>query len=158
MSIMEIVSLCSLGSAGVLAVILSAIQLSPAKVNPWSAIARALGKAINHDVFAELNTVKESQAKLQEKLGEIQKVNDARNADHLRERILRFNLELMRGEEHTREDYVEILKVRDDYKDYCESHPEYKNSRAELAIENISQIYLELMRKGAFFGDKKHEP
>ena len=46
MSIQQI--LC--GGGGIVLVLMTLVQITPVKINPWSWIARAIGKAINADV------------------------------------------------------------------------------------------------------------
>lgn len=132
-----------IGGGGLLAVLLTLVQIAPVKINPWSAIAKAIGKAINADVLRELDTVTQ-------KLDTHIRVDDERNADSYRTRILQFNNELLREILHTREDFIEILAVIDDYESYCRDHKEYKNNRAVCAIENIKRVYMERLQKHDF--------
>lgn len=131
------------GGGGLLAVLLTLVQIAPVKINPWSAIAKAIGKAINADVLRELDTVTQ-------KLDTHIRVDDERNADSYRTRILQFNNELLREIQHTREDFIEILAVIDDYESYCRDHKEYKNNRAVCAIENIKRVYMDRLQKHDF--------
>lgn len=62
-------------------------------------------------------------------------------AETKRARILQFNKEVREKERHSEEEFVEILKVIDEYEDYCRNHPEYPNNRAVTAIENIKSVY-----------------
>ena len=48
MTIAEILSgLGGVGGAAVVVVLLSLIQISPIKINPWTAIGKAVGRVIN---------------------------------------------------------------------------------------------------------------
>ena len=132
-----------IGGGGLLAVLLTLVQIMPLKINPWSAIAKAVGRAVNADVLRELDTVTR-------KLDTHIRVDDERNADSYRTRILQFNNELLREIQHTREDFIEILAVIDDYERYCREHKEYKNNRAVCAIENIKRVYMERLQKHDF--------
>lgn len=132
-----------IGGGGLLAVLLTLVQIAPLKVNPWSAIAKAIGRAVNADVLRELDMVTQ-------KLDTHIRVDDERNADSYRTRILQFNNELLREIMHTREDFIEILTVIDDYEGYCRDHREYKNNRAVCAIENIKRVYMERLQKHDF--------
>ncbi len=132
-----------IGGGGLLAVLLTLVQIAPIKVNPWSAIAKAIGRAVNADVLRELDTVTQ-------KLDTHIRVDDERNADSYRTRILQFNNELLREIMHTREDFIEILAVIDDYESYCRDHEDYKNNRATCAIENIKRVYMERLQKHDF--------
>ena len=132
-----------IGGGGLLLALLTLVQIAPVKINPWSAIAKAIGNAINADVLRELDTVTR-------KLDTHIRVDDERNADSYRTRILQFNNELLREIMHTREDFIEILAVIDDYERYCREHKEYKNNRAVCAIENIKRVYMERLQKHDF--------
>jgi hypothetical protein len=113
-------------------VLLTLIQIVPIKVNPWSRIARAIGNALNGgDVMARLE--------------EHIRIDDERDADMHRYRILRFNTEILHKVRHTEEEFNEILYSIKRYERYCDDHPEYENNRAVLAIENIERVYKECM-------------
>ena len=53
MSIQEILA----SSGGALVILITLVQIAPIKVNPWSAIGKMIGKALNGDVIAKLNEV-----------------------------------------------------------------------------------------------------
>ena len=44
-----------LTGGGIVLVAMTLIQISPIKLDPWSAIARAVGRAINKDVIDKLD-------------------------------------------------------------------------------------------------------
>lgn len=132
-----------MGGGGVLAVLLTLVQISPVKINPWSAIAKAVGRAINADVTKEL-------AEIKTKLDDHVTMDDRRTADGHRTRILHFNNELLRSIDHTEEEFNEVLAEIDAYEEYCDEHPEYPNNRAVLAIENIRSNYKERLQKHDF--------
>lgn len=139
MSIQEILA----GGGGVLLVLLTLVQIAPVKVNPWSWLGRTVGKAINADVSRRLDEI-------EKKLDGHITMDDRRMAASHRQRILHFNNELLRGIDHTHEEFREALSDIDDYEDYCREHPEYPNNRAVLAIENIREVYKERQRKRDF--------
>ena len=133
MSIQELL----LKGGGIVFALLTLVQITPIKVNPWSAIARAIGKAlIGGDIMA--------------KLEEHIRVDDEQDADMHRYRLLRFNTELLRKTRHTKEEFDEILYSVTYYERYCEDHPKYENNRAVLAIENIKRVYKECMETNDF--------
>lgn len=137
-------------SGGGLLLLLTFIQIAPIKVNPWSAIVRGIGKALNGDVLKKLDVLEAGQVEVRNRLNEHIRIDDDRNADTHRTRILHFNTELLRGNKHTQEDFVEVLTEIDFYEHYCREHPDYENNRAVLAIENIKRVYKELMENGGF--------
>lgn len=146
MSIEEIISY----GGGTLLFLMTLIQIAPIKMNPWSAIAKAIGKAINADVLKELDTVKKN-------LADHVKANEVRNADEHRTRILRFNNELLRDISHTKEEFIDVLADIDFYERYCRDHKDYKNNRAVHAIANISRSYDERLRKHDFLRSASNE-
>lgn len=137
-------------SGGGLLLLLTLIQIAPIKVNPWSAIGRVIGKALNGDVMKKLDVLEDSQRETREQLEEHIRVDDERNADLHRTRILRFNTELLRDNKHTEEEFNDILYNIDCYEKYCANHPEYQNNRAVHAIKNIERVYDELMGEHEF--------
>ncbi|MCI9224963.1 MAG: hypothetical protein HFE91_05810 [Acutalibacter sp.] len=128
-------------SGGGLLLLLTFIQLAPIKIDPWSAIARWIGRAINGEVLDKLHDVEKQLA----------------NGSRLE--ILRFNNELLRSIDHTKEEFIEVLAEIDAYERFCDDHPDYPNNRAVLAIENIRENYKERLKKHDFLqeGEAHHE-
>ena len=129
---------------------LTLVQISPIKFDPWSAIARGIGRAFNKDVLDELKTVKDEQKVIKAELAEQKAEADKREADGWRADILRFNMELVKHTKHTREDYIEILDIIDKYEAYCDSHKEYENNRAVHAVANIKRCYDDRLKNNDF--------
>ena len=67
-----------------------------------------------------------------------------------RTHILRFNDELINNIDHTQEYFRQQLQDIDTYEAYCNSHPQFRNTYASMAIENIKKTYENLLAKGAF--------
>lgn len=114
----------------VLFALLTIIQIAPIKINPWSKIARSIGRAMNVEIMDKL---KESEA------------TDARY------RIIRFDDEIRhRVVKHTEEHFNQILSDIDEYERYCSTHPAYKNSKAVMAIENVRRTYEKCRKENSF--------
>lgn len=133
------------------------VQIAPIKINPWSWLAKVLGRAFNAPLMEELGKLREGQDENRRVLQAHIAIDDDRHADNLREKILRFNTELLRNLDHTHEDFIEILSVIDAYESYCRDHTGYKNSRAKFAIENITRVYKQRLKKHDFLELKKEE-
>ena len=131
------------GGGGLVLLFLTLVQIAPVKINPWGALARWIGKAINGEVLDKLGRV-------EKRLDEHIKTDDERDADLHRTRILQFNTELLREIKHTKEDFSEILYNIDCYERYCKEHPDYQNNRAVHAIANIGRVYDERLEKHDF--------
>ena len=146
MSVQDIV----LAGGGGAFVLLTLLQIAPIKINPWSAIAKTVGRAINAEVLKELDEMKSVQKDTRERLERHIEVDNERDADSKRASILQFNMELVRNLRHTREDFIEVLTHIDAYEQFCTDHPNYTNSRAVIAIANIKRVYEERLQKNDF--------
>lgn len=135
---------------GALLLFLTVVQIAPIKVNPWSTIARIVGKAMNKDMMDKLETVETDVKNLKEKHDDMRSRMDRDDADACRNRILRFADELRRGVEHSEEFFNQILDDISDYTHYCADHPSYKNSKAENAIAKIDKVYQKCVDEDSF--------
>lgn len=116
-----------------LLVLMTLVEIAPVKINPWSGLAKVIGKAMGLDA-------------IEKKLDAHIQMDDRRTADGHRARILHFNNELLRNINHTKEEFTEVLTEIDAYEKYCQEHPEYPNNRAVIAIENIREVYKERLK------------
>lgn len=114
---------------GILILLLTIIQVTPLKLNPWSVVAKALGKALTVDVLDKL---------------------DENAASTCRYRLIRFDDELRHDVKHTQEHFDQILDDITIYERYCKEHPNYPNSKAVLAIENIKSTYVKCREENSF--------
>ena len=87
---------------------------------------------------------------LKAEVGTISTKVDENAAVLARTHILRFNDELINGVDHTQEYFNQQLQDIDTYEAYCVTHPQFRNTYAILAIQNIKTTYSRLMEKGAF--------
>lgn len=133
------------------------IEISPIKINPWSwlwkmlkSIWRGFCRSLNAEVLTQLSTLEKGQIATQEQLEKHIAMDDEREADKVRASILHFNNELLREIPHTKEEFVEILAKIDWYNDFCDTHKDYRNSRAKHAIANIERVYDERLQKHDF--------
>ena len=77
------------------------------------------------------------------------KLNESEATD-ARYRILRFDDEIRHHVKHTEEHFNQIMDDIDEYERYCSAHPNYKNSKAVLAIENTRRTYERCRRENSF--------
>ena len=146
-----------------MAVAMLLVQISPIKISPWSALGKFfkrllghLGRAANSDVLEKLDEVTLAQQEAQKKLDTLEVRLDVHiDADKHRMEILRFNNELLRSIDHTKEEFIEALAEIDAYERFCNDHPDYPNNRAVLAIENIRENYKERLKKHDFFTGRR---
>lgn len=128
---------------GILAIILTILQISPIKVNPWSALARFIGRAINSEVLEEVKTLR---LDVQHNKAD----DDEQWASLSRSHILRFGDELLHGVAHSKEHFDQILLDISKYEKYCENHPEYLNNIANATITQIKKTYQKCLEENSF--------
>lgn len=139
-----------LSGGGIVLVLLTLIQITPIKINPWTKIGNMVGKCFNAEITKELQEIKATLDETQKSLQEHIIMDDIRDTDEHRYKILKFNTELLRNMKHTEEDFNEVLYNIDCYEHYCSTHPNYKNNRCVMAIKNITHRYQKCMRTGDF--------
>lgn len=67
-----------------------------------------------------------------------------------RQRIQRFNDDILHGQKHTKEFFDSILIDIGDYDRYSASHPEFRNQVTSMAEDNIKRIYKKCMTDKSF--------
>lgn len=80
-------------------------------------------------------------SKVQEELEEFRNEFSAYKAEVLRYNILNFNDSILELRVRGKDSWNQILQDITDYEVYCHAHPDFKNDRANLAIENIKERY-----------------
>lgn len=130
------------GAAGIVA-LMSLIQISPIKINPWTAIGRWIGRAINGELIEKVNN-------LERQLEVVEAKHDESEAKSARVRILRFGDELYQGKKHSKEHFDNILSDITEYDTYCREHPGFKNDRTKVTESVILKQYQECIEKRSF--------
>ena len=87
------------------------------------------------------NTILESIKDLEKKIDKNEKKNDERFAKQARTKILRFDDELRMHMKHSKEYFDNIIEDIDEYEAYCIANPNFKNRKAESAINHIMTAY-----------------
>lgn len=143
------------GGGGVVAVLLTIIQISNIKINPWSFILNALGQMMTRGVMDE---VKELNGGMEQRLhNEILSVRDElvvlvteKEAINARYRIIRFHGEILNGIHHSKDHFEQILKMIDACETYCKIHEDFITTQCKSSCEHIKEIYAERLRKKDF--------
>lgn len=76
--------------------------------------------------------------------------NHEQSAIQARERIQRFNDEILHGKMHTKEYFDSILIDITDYDRYCSEHQDFRNQVTSLAEENIQRVYKKCLEEHSF--------
>lgn len=126
------------------------IQITPIKLNPWSKIARSIGRAINKDVIDKVNKLENDVSALKE-IGDTRDAKeDERHARTLRRDILRFGEEIRHIPKHSKERFDDVLLEITEYESYCNSHPDFKNRMTTATVHLIMSVYEKALEEGGF--------
>ena len=125
-----------IGVAG-LVVIMSLIEFSKIKINPWGFI----GNIFNKELRGQIDSQGDRINALSEKVSNIQTEVNENAAMSSRYRILRFDDEIRHGTLHTKEHYDQIMVDIDIYEAFCKRNPDFRNNLAHKAISNIKRVY-----------------
>ena len=132
-----------LGGGSALIILMTLIQITPIKFNPWSWLGRHIGRMLNGEVLDEVKDLKQDIADHKAK-------SEERHATLCRAHILKFGDEVRHGIPHSKEGYDNILLDIDLYEEYCEKHPGYKNNVAAATIKHIKNMYLSHLANDTF--------
>lgn len=128
---------------GLTVILMTLIQITPIKINPWSWLGRMIGRAINSEVLEKVDTLAEDVKALKEEDSE-------QWASLSRSHILRFGDELLHGVPHSKEHFDQILLDITKYEEYCDEHPNYKNNIANATIKQIKNTYQKCLDNNKF--------
>lgn len=124
-------------------IILTLIQIAPIKVNPWSWLAKILGRAINGELIAKVDN-------LEKEFNKLRIAEEEKDAIDWRTRILRFGDEAVHGVRHSKEHFDQILRDITSYEKYCDVHKEFENNQAVITCARIKEIYKRCLETGDF--------
>lgn len=126
-----------------IAALMSAIQVSPIKINPWTYLFRAFGRAVNAEMLEKAESLEIQIVEVKSSIAE----NEAKNA---RVRILHFGDEIYRGRNYSKEHFINILDDISEYEAYCREHPDFKNERTKETERLILDKYRKNLRRHTF--------
>lgn len=135
--------------------LLSLIQITPIKINPWTWLGKQIGRVINKEVMEKQDAyLKESQDYRLNNDMQIKTLSnkfDKRNAEDTRNRILRFGDEVKNKQiRHSEEYYNQILADITDYDKYCREHPNFQNERTVVTTKIIKESYEDHLKNNDF--------
>lgn len=150
----------------IILVLLSIIQISPLKLNPWTWLSKKISSAIVGTMAEQINKIDESitdvYAGMQEIKADIDLLSsgqqdlkeniERQEAVTARTRILRMNNDLLLGIKHTKESFDQSLEDIKNYNKYCKDNPNFENEKTILSAQNIEDTYKKCLREHSFLG------
>ena len=130
------------GGGGLL-FLMTIVQITPIKINPWSWIGKMIGRALNGEVLSKVDNLSQDVKRIKDE-------DDEQWASLSRSHILRFGDELLHGVSHSKEHFDQILLDISKYEHYCETHPLYRNNIANATIEQIKRTYQKCLDENNF--------
>lgn len=131
------------GGGSALLILATFLQIAPIKINPWSFIAKKIGKALNGEVVEKVD-------RLEKNIKNLRVECEEREATKCRARILRFGDEILHNVRHSKEHFDQILLDITAYEQYCNTHPNFKNNVAIATINRINREYDECANNNGF--------
>ncbi len=163
MTIEEIWASCKVSGLALVA-LLTLIQISPLKLNPWRPLGNlvrksfsGLAKLLNKEVIAEIGEVKVDIINMKTELTDVKtELKDVKTdiskqgAINARARILRFGDELLHGMNHSKDHFDSVLRDAHYYEVYCSTHKDFENGVTGPTIQHIRSVYQDRLNKNDF--------
>lgn len=128
---------------GIAVVIMSFIQVTPIKINPWTYILKKICEGVNGELIVKVERIEENVKNVESNLSKQVAVS-------CRSRILVFGDEVTNGVRHSKEHFQHILNDITLYEKYCRENPDFLNNMTKLTAERIKETYTECMKKNTF--------
>ena len=143
------------GAIGVLIILAGMIKIPKIELNIWNLIGRTVGRSINKEMMDQVNDLQSEIKGIKDEVDALKKDEELERVRMARQRILRFNDEILFGKRHSKEHFDEILSDIDVYEDYCRTHEDYENNKAVLAIATIREVYKDCLKTHDFLTHTK---
>ena len=111
------------------------IQITPIKINPWSAILKWISKVVTGDACS--------------KIDDLIKQVDENEKDRIRWEVLAVANSCRNGRKHTRDEFQHIVALNDKYKKLLAKTKD-KNGVFDLEYNYIQELYAERLEKNDF--------
>ena len=118
------------------------IQITPIKINPWSALVKWIGKTLTGDACNKIDTLVKKIDSLDSEVKENEK-------DRIRWEILDFANSCHHGRKHTKDEFQHIIELNDKYNFLLEKTKD-KNGVFAAEYTYIDKLYKELNLTDSF--------
>lgn len=143
------------GAIGILIILAGMIKIPKIELNLWNWIGRTVGRSINKEMMDQVNDLQSEIKNVKREVDMLKKDEELERVRMARQRILRFNDEILFGKRHSKEHFDEILDDIDTYEEYCRTHEDYENNKAVLAIATIREVYKDCLKTHNFLTHAK---
>lgn len=118
------------------------VQITPIKINPWSAILKYIGKSMTGEACGKMDILISRVQDIEQNVIENEK-------DRIRWEILDFANSCRNGRKHTKDEFQHILTLNTKYRRLLEETND-ANGVFEVEIEYIKHVYSERLEKNDF--------
>lgn len=118
------------------------IQITPIKLNPWSAIINWFGKIIMNEACGKMDN-------LIKKVNDIEKEQRENEKDRIRWEILAFANSCHSGAKHTQDEFLHIIELNDKYTRLLAATNDM-NGVFTAEYNYIYELYGKLIQRNAF--------
>lgn len=117
--------------------ILSCMKLPKYELNIWQLFI----KNVNKETNKKLDNLDKQVTDIRESFNQHIKDDTQDEMDRKRRTIINFSSEITRHIGHTEEQFNQIIEDIDKYEQFCDTHPDYHNTKAVASIKNIKKTY-----------------
>jgi len=175
----EILELVGDNFGWIVILVLSFVEVSKIKINPWTKLFNWLGNLFFSGIRTEISSMKEDVTKeitdvkadvtkeitavktevtdvktdlgtVKSDIGEMKDDQQEDKAKAARKRILRCSDEVYNGIRHSKEFFDDVLSDITFYKAYCKAHPDFQNDMTVMAVERIEEVYCHCLKDHDF--------
>ena len=134
----------------IVTILLSLIEITPIKLNPWSWLGKKMGRLFNGELMDEMGKVKQEVKGIKKDVSDIREEAKEREATNRRARILEFGDEILHEVDYSKEHWDSVLMDISAYEHYCDDHPHYMNNVAKATIKHIKHMYDKHLEEDSF--------
>ena len=141
-----------IGAVGLM-ILMSLVEISKIKINPWSWIGNMFNRGLREKIDEQgeqISDLADKMNNVEEKITDVKKEVTASDAKVARYRILRFEDEVRHGTLHTKEHYDQIIDDINTYEAFSKDNKWFRNNQAYWAIDTIKQKYAEHNKDNSF--------
>lgn len=125
------------------------IQITPIKINPWTALFKWIGNKANEDLRREVGGLNKKIDDLAHDVDNLDKQRKEDKKDRIRHVVLDFANSCRNGRKHTKDEYLHIITLNDKYKKLLQETGD-SNGVFDVEYEYIISLYKECQEKNDF--------